>query len=82
MSEQQADALTTELEHYRRVLTPVIEKICKTHLRAYGYTNDIEVIWDDITLRDTLEEANARHLNAQADEIYSRLNGGEGGKNE
>ncbi len=82
MSEQQADALTTELEHYRRVLTPVIEKICKTHLRAYGYTNDIEVIWDDIMLRDALEEANARHINAQADEIYSRLNGGEGGKNE
>lgn len=82
MSEQQADALTTELEHYRRVLTPVIEKICKTHLRAYGYTNDIEVVWDDIMLRDALEEANARHINAQADEIYSRLNGGEGGKNE
>ncbi len=82
MSEQQADALTTELEHYRRVLTPVIEKICKTHLKAYGYTNDIEVVWDDIMLRDALEEANARHINAQADEIYSRLNGGEGGKNE
>ncbi len=82
MSEQQSDALTTELEHYRRVLTPVIEKICKTHLRAYGYTNDIEVVWDDIMLRDALEEANARHINAQADEIYSRLNGGEGGKNE
>ena len=82
MSEQQADALTTELEHYRRVLTPVIEKICKTHLRAYGYTNEIEVVWDDIMLRDALEEANARHINAQADEIYSRLNGGEGGKNE
>ena len=82
MSEQQADALTTELEHYRRVLTPVIEKICETHLRAYGYTNEIEVVWDDIMLRDALEEANARHINAQADEIYSRLNGGEGGKNE
>lgn len=82
MSEQQADALTTELEHYRRVLTPVIEKICKTHLRAYGYTNGVEVVWDDITLRDTLEEANARHLNAQADEIYSRLDGVKGGNHE
>lgn len=82
MAEQQADALTTELEHYRRVLTPVIEKICKAHLRAYGYTNDIEVIWDDITLMDTLEDANARYLNAQADEIYSRLTDGKGGTDE
>ncbi len=82
MSEQQADALTTELEHYRRLLTPVIEKICKTHLYSYGYTDKIEVVWDDITLRDTLEEANARHLNAQADEIYSRLNAQKGGEDE
>ena len=51
-------------------------------MRAYGYTNDIEVIWDDITLMDTLEDANARYLNAQADEIYSRLTDGKGGTDE
>lgn len=73
MSQQQADTLTTELEHYRRILTPVIEKICALHLRAYGYTGKINVVWNDITLKDTLDEANARHLNAQADEIYSRI---------
>ncbi len=73
MSSEQADALTTELEHFRRILTPVIEKICRMHLRAFGYTKRVRVVWDDITLKDTLDEANARYLNAEADEIYSRL---------
>lgn len=73
MSQQQADALTTELEFYRRILTPVIKKICKMHLRAYGYTKGVEVIWNDITLKDRLDEANARYQNARADEIYERI---------
>ena len=74
MSQQQADALTTELEHYRRILTPVIEKICSYHLRAFGYTRGVEVVWDDITLKDTLDEANAAYLNAKTQQI---LKGGE-----
>ena len=73
MSQQQADTLTSELEFYRRILTPVIKKICKTHLRAYGYTKSVNVIWDGITLKDMLDEANARYLNAKADEIYERI---------
>lgn len=73
MSQQQADTLTSELEFYRRMLTPVIKKICKMHLRAYGYTKGINVIWDGITLKDMLDEANARYLNAKADEIYERI---------
>ncbi len=81
MSQQQADALTTELEHYRRILTPVIAKICKTHLKAYGFTGDIEVVWDDIMLKDTLDDANARYLNAQADALILQ-NSQKGGRNE
>ena len=73
MSQQQADSLTTELESYRRILTPVIKRICKMHLRAYGYTKGVDVIWNDITLKDMLDEANARYLNAKADEIYGRI---------
>ena len=34
MSSQQADILTSELEYYRSLLTPVIEKIARTHLDA------------------------------------------------
>lgn len=73
MSQQQADTLTSELEFYRRILTPVIKKICKMHLRAYGYTKSVNVVWDDITLKDMLDEANARYLNAKADEIYGLI---------
>ncbi len=66
MSSQQADALTTELTAYRRVLTPVIEKICNTYLRFCGNSSGVEVIWDDITLQDSVEEAKAQLYRAQA----------------
>ncbi len=36
MSSQQADILTSELEAYRRVLNPVIAKICSLWLRLAG----------------------------------------------
>lgn len=74
MAAEQADILTTELEFYRRLLTPVLQKICATHLRAYGYTGPVEICWEDITLKDTLNEATARHLDAQTEEIRTRLN--------
>lgn len=65
MSQQQADALTTELSAYRRVLTPVIEKICNFYLRLCGNTSGVEVIWDDITLQDAVEQAKAELYKAQ-----------------
>ena len=36
MSSQQADILTSELEAYRRILTPVVTKICDTFLRLFS----------------------------------------------
>lgn len=69
MSSQQADLLTSELEAYRRILTPVISKIALTYLRSNGFTDDIEVVWNDITLQDEVELAKARLYNAQADEL-------------
>lgn len=66
MSSQQADALTTELWSYRRALTPVIEKICDMFLRTQGNGDGVTVIWDDITLQDSLDEARARLYTAQA----------------
>ncbi len=69
MSSQQADALTTELTAYRRILTPVIEKICNLYLRLYGNSSGIEVIWDDITLQDSVEQAKAELYSAQAKAI-------------
>ncbi|NLA77816.1 MAG: serine/threonine protein phosphatase, partial [Clostridiales bacterium] len=66
MSVQQADILTSELEGYRRILTPVIERICRTFLQLEGYTCTPEIVWNDITLRDEVELARARLYNAQA----------------
>ena len=66
MSSQQADVLTSELEAYRRILTPVIKKICTAFLRSRGYACNPEIIWDNITLQDEVELGRARLYNAQA----------------
>lgn len=69
MSQQQADILTTELESYRRIITPVLKKIGSTYLATLGIYRDVNVLWDDITLQDETQSAQARLLNAQADEL-------------
>ena len=69
MSAQQADALTSELEAYRRILTPVISKICKAFLRSLGYSCNADIIWDDITLQDEVEQSRAMLYRAQAEKI-------------
>ena len=48
MSSQQADILTSELEYYRRLLTPVIRKIAVAFLRLQGSDSDVDIIWDNI----------------------------------
>ena len=67
MSSQQADALTSELEAYRRILTPVTAKICRVFLASAGYPCDFEIVWDDITLQDEVEIARAALYRAQAE---------------
>ena len=69
MSSQQADVLTSELEAYRRILTPVIRKICKAYLLGLGYSCNPSVIWDDITLQDEVELSRADLYRAQAEKI-------------
>lgn len=69
MSSQQADALTSELEAYRRVLTPVVDKICALFLRLNGFTATAQTVWRDITLLDTVELARAELYRAQAAQI-------------
>lgn len=66
MSTQQADILTSELWYYRGLLTPIIEKICRSYLRQEGFTSDFKINWSEITLQDEVEEARARLLNAQS----------------
>lgn len=69
MSTQQADILTSELDYYRRLLTPVIVKICRTFLRLHGFWNEPRVEWSTINLQDEVEHAQARLYNAQADAL-------------
>lgn len=66
MSQQQADILTSEIESYRALLTPILRKICRFQLTAMGYTCEPEIVWDDINLQDEVEISRARLLNAQA----------------
>lgn len=73
MSSQQADILTSELEYYRTILNPVIEKICRYYLRLEGLTDEFEIVWSDITLQDEVELSKARLQNAQALQIESTL---------
>jgi len=75
MSQQQADILTTELEAYRRIVTPVIEKIGRVYLALNGITAPLEVKWDDITLQDETQLAQAKLYNAEADKILTEVNG-------
>lgn len=73
MSTQQADILTSELEFYRSLISPVIAKICKLYLRLNGYDDYVEVNWDLINLQDEVELSQARLNNAQAKEIENRI---------
>lgn len=73
MSSQQADILTSELEAYRRILNPVINRICSMWLRLNGYTPQFTIDWNDITLQDETNLANARLLNARAAQIEAAI---------
>lgn len=74
MSQQQADILTTELWAIRRTVTPVIEKICKTHLMLRGYETAVQVEWEDICLQDMVEEAKAELYRVQAEKLTKEEN--------
>ena len=69
MSVQQLEILNSELESYRRILNPIINKICKTWMQLKGIDLEFKINWCSINLRDELRSANARLLKARAREI-------------
>ena len=71
MSAQQTDILTTEIAAIRRSITPVIERICELWMRLHGYASRFAVLWDEINLQDTVEEARAALYRAQAANLTS-----------
>ncbi|MBR6045629.1 MAG: serine/threonine protein phosphatase [Ruminococcus sp.] len=75
MSSQQADILTSELEYYRRLTTPVLRKIGCIMLRLAGFDCECEVEWGNINLQDEEALARARLYNAQALVLEERMKG-------
>ena len=67
MSTQQADILTSELWALRRTVEPVVRKICRFFLASEGLDDRVEILWNDISLQDITEEAQADLHKAQAE---------------
>ena len=67
MSAQQADILTSELWAIRRTVEPAVAKICRTFLALEGLDDRVEIHWDDISLQDITQEAQAELYRAQAE---------------
>ena len=71
MSTQQADLLTSELWALRRTVEPAMRKICQTYLALEGLDNRVEIEWDDISLQDITQEAQAALYRAQAEKCLA-----------
>ncbi len=67
MSTQQADILTSELWALRRTVEPAVRKICRTYLALEGLDDRVEILWDDISLQDIQQAAQAELYMAQAE---------------
>lgn len=73
MSKQQADMLTSELEYYRRLLEPPVIRICELFLAMRGFSGGVGINWEVINMQDEIDIAQARLLNAQADNINAEV---------
>ncbi len=71
MSTQQADILTSELWALRRSVEPAVRKLCRMYLALEGLDDRVEILWNDISLLDITQEAQAELYKAQA-EKYRR----------
>ena len=75
MSTQQADILTSELWALRRTVEPVMRKVCRTFLALEGLDDRFEILWDDISLQDITQEAQAELYRAQAEKYRAEGRG-------
>ena len=73
MSAQQADLLTSELWALRRAVEPAIRKVCRLYLALEGLDDRFEILWDEISLQDTAEEAKAALYRAQAEQCRAGI---------
>ena len=75
MSTQQADILTSELWALRRTVEPAVRKICRMYLAMEGLDDRFEIEWNDISLQDITEEAQAELAKAQAEKYRAEARG-------
>ena len=73
MSAQQADLLTSELWALRRAVEPVMRKICRTFLALEGLDDRVEILWEDISLQDIHQQAQADLYRAQAERYRAEI---------
>ena len=76
MSTQQADLLTSELWALRRNVEPAMRKVCRTFLALEGLDDRFEILWDDISLQDITQEAQADLYRAQAEKARADAENG------
>ncbi len=67
MSTQQADILTSEIWALRRTVEPALQKLCRTFLAYEGLDDRVQICWNDISLQDITQEAQADLYRAQAE---------------
>lgn len=75
MSKQQCDILTSELDYYRRLLAPIIKRICTVYLRVNGFSAETAVTWSTINLQDEAEHARSALYQAQASKLLHEMEG-------
>ena len=73
MSTQQADLLTSELWALRRTVEPVVRKVCRMYLALEGLDDRVEIHWEDISLQDITEQAQAELYRAQAEKCRREM---------
>ena len=75
MSTQQADILTSEIWALRRTAEPAVRKICRMFLACEGLDDRVEILWNDISLQDITQEAQAQLYQAQAEKYRAEAKG-------
>lgn len=66
MSKQQCEILISEIQSYRRILSPVIGRIVRLWLRLHDFEADFNIVWEKINLQDEVSQARAQLMLNQA----------------
>ncbi len=51
----------------------MVLKVCRTWLMLEGLSRECEVVWEEITMQDEVDHANARYYTARARKLEREL---------